>query len=71
MTCCATAWRSVARSVARFGRAILIPAASNAVASEANAAHFDLITLLAWTAVGLPIAWGIWITLTKALPLFR
>ncbi len=27
--------------------------------------------LLAWAAVGLPLAWGIWITLGKALVLFR
>jgi MFS family permease len=26
---------------------------------------------LAWAAVGLPIAWGVWITITKALVLFR
>ena len=26
--------------------------------------------LLAWAAVGVPLAWGIWITLTKALVLF-
>jgi hypothetical protein len=25
---------------------------------------------LAWLAVGIPLAWGIWTTLTKALPLF-
>ncbi len=28
-------------------------------------------TTLAWIAIGLPIAWGIWITLAKALVLFR
>ena len=27
--------------------------------------------LLAWAVVGLPILWGIWITLSKALILFR
>jgi MFS family permease len=31
----------------------------------------DVKVALAWLAVGLPIAWGIWTTLTKALPLFR
>ena len=25
---------------------------------------------LAWLAVGLPIAWGVWITLSKAVALF-
>lgn len=29
------------------------------------------LVALAWIAVGIPLAWGIWITLTKALPLFR
>jgi MFS family permease len=28
------------------------------------------IVVLAWLAVGIPLAWGIWTTLTKALPLF-
>ena len=26
---------------------------------------------LAWLAVGIPLLWGVWMTLTKALPLFR
>ena len=29
------------------------------------------VALLAWAAVGLPILWGVWITLSKALILFR
>jgi MFS family permease len=32
---------------------------------------FDLTSLLAWAAVGIPLAWGIWITLDKALILFE
>jgi MFS family permease len=32
---------------------------------------FDGTALLAWTVVGLPLAWGVWITLTKSLALFR
>jgi hypothetical protein len=28
-------------------------------------------TALAWLAVGLPLIWGIWVTLEKALILFR
>ena len=50
-----------------------VPAAPKAAVSSAGvgAGHFDLTTVLAWTAVGLPIAWGVWITVTKALPLFR
>jgi MFS family permease len=31
----------------------------------------DLKAVLAWAAVGIPLAWGIWITLEKALVLFR
>jgi len=31
----------------------------------------DLATALAWTVVGLPLVWGVWITLSKSLALFR
>jgi MFS family permease len=34
-------------------------------------AGFDLKALLAWAAVGIPLAWGIWITLEQALVLFK
>jgi hypothetical protein len=30
-----------------------------------------LLVVLAWIAVGVPLLWGIWTTLAKALPLFR
>jgi MFS family permease len=30
-----------------------------------------LIRVLAWTAIGIPLAWGIWVTVEKALVLFR
>ena len=39
--------------------------------STAVKAGFDLKALLAWAAVGIPLAWGIWITLEKALVLFK
>lgn len=32
---------------------------------------FDGTALLAWAVVGLPLAWGVWITLSKSLALFR
>ena len=32
---------------------------------------FDIKALLAWAAVGIPLAWGIWITLQKAIVLFE
>lgn len=31
----------------------------------------DSRALLAWAIVGIPIAWGVWITLSKSLVLFR
>jgi hypothetical protein len=31
----------------------------------------NLAVILAWLAVGLPLAWGVWITLEKALVLFE
>ena len=33
-------------------------------------AAFDFQTAIAWTAVGIPIAWGAWVTFTQALVLF-
>jgi MFS family permease len=30
----------------------------------------DLKALLAWAAIGIPLAWGVWVTLTKAFVLF-
>jgi MFS family permease len=33
--------------------------------------RLDAVVLLAWAAVGIPIAWGVWITLTNAFVLFR
>jgi len=33
--------------------------------------HLDVTSILAWLAVGIPIAWGVWITLSNALVLFR
>ena len=32
---------------------------------------FNGAALAAWAVVGLPIAWGVWITLSKSLALFR
>jgi MFS family permease len=37
----------------------------------AIAPRFTVGVALAWLAVGLPLAWGVWTTLTKALPLLR
>ncbi|MGV1014161.1 MAG: MFS transporter small subunit, partial [Methyloceanibacter sp.] len=48
-------------------------AAERVKASAHVSSHhgFDVKALLAWAAVGIPLAWGVWITLEKALVLFR
>jgi len=33
--------------------------------------RFDLTTALAWAAVGIPIAWGVWTTAGNVAALFR
>jgi hypothetical protein len=38
---------------------------------SAPAGASALKVVVAWLAVGVPLLWGIWTTLTKALPLFR
>ena len=42
-----------------------------ALTSAVTSAGFDIKAVLAWAAVGIPLAWGIWITLEKALVLFK
>ncbi|MGI8724559.1 MAG: OFA family MFS transporter [Methyloceanibacter sp.] len=44
-----------------------VKAVSPGAANEA----FDLKAILAWAAVGIPLAWGVWITFDKALILFQ
>ena len=48
------------------------PSAS-AMASDATSApaSYRVLLVLVWTAVALPLAWGGWITLSKALVFFR
>jgi MFS family permease len=41
-----------------------------AMTSAVSTGAFDIRAVLAWAAVGIPLAWGIWITLQKALVLF-
>jgi MFS family permease len=41
-----------------------------AAAQPSTTAGFSLASALAWAAVGLPILWGVWITLTKVAVLF-
>jgi hypothetical protein len=35
-----------------------------------DSGRLTAITILAWAGVGIPIAWGVWITLSKASALF-
>jgi len=44
---------------------------AEAVASAVASSGFDIKALLALSAVGIPLAWGVWITLQKALVLFQ
>ena len=46
------------------------PAGAVAAVSRAESGSYVKVTL-AWLAVGIPLLWGVWMTLTKALPLFR
>ena len=41
------------------------PAATQAAASS------KALLVAAWTAIGIPLAWGVWITVSKSLALFR
>jgi MFS family permease len=43
-----------------------------AVANEGgiDAGHLNATSVLAWLGVGIPLAWGVWITLSKATALF-
>jgi hypothetical protein len=45
-------------------------AAPAVAASGTAAASPTWLVTLAWAAVGIPIAWGVWVTLQKAATLF-
>ncbi len=40
-------------------------------ATGGEASGIGVLIVLAWLAVWIPIAWGVWVTLQKALPLFK
>jgi hypothetical protein len=42
-----------------------------AVPQSLRATGVSLASALAWSAVGIPILWGVWITLDKVSVLFR
>jgi MFS family permease len=46
------------------------PAAGGRVTAPVTAAP-ALFLVVTWTAIAIPLAWGVWITLTKSLALFR
>jgi MFS family permease len=50
---------------------VAAPAGMAGVEAMAASRVSPLVVALAWLAVGIPLLWGIWTTLTKALPLFR
>jgi hypothetical protein len=52
-------------------RAMAKTSGGTAAVSGVGSASHPIMILLAWSAVGIPLAWGIWITLQKALILFR
>jgi hypothetical protein len=43
--------------------------AAGAAATHDVRSHLSTRVALAWLAVGLPLLWGVWTTLTRALPL--
>jgi MFS family permease len=43
---------------------------ATAAAAHAGTGGFDAVAVLAWLAVGIPVLWGVWITLAKVAVLF-
>jgi MFS family permease len=50
--------------------ALQVKGGGAAMADDAGAGGVSLTSVLAWAAVGIPILWGVWITLTKVAALF-
>jgi MFS family permease len=55
----------------RLGHEEGAPAAAAGESAGIDRGRFDAVTALAWAVVGLPLLWGVWITLAKAAALFR
>jgi len=51
--------------------ALQVKGGSVAIASSSGGGGVSLATVVAWAVVGLPILWGVWITLDKVWVLFR
>ena len=59
---------------ARFhmtGEDALVTVKAAGVSAGINRGRFDAMTAVAWAVVGLPLLWGVWVTLTKAITLFH
>jgi hypothetical protein len=56
-----------AKSAATTGGAAALASTSGGI----DRGRFDLPTALAWAVVVLPIAWAVWMTLTKVVVLFH
>jgi hypothetical protein len=52
-------------------RALPKNAVNATASSDIGAGSHPAVILMAWAAVGIPLAWGIWITVQKALILFK
>ena len=46
-------------------------AVTDSTAPMATAANGAALLVVAWTAIAIPLAWGVWITVSKSLALFR
>ena len=55
----------------RNADAAAVPGVTVASGQGIGRGGFSPAALVAWAAVGVPLAWGIWVTLSKALVLFR
>jgi hypothetical protein len=44
---------------------------ADAVVATSSAASSPATLVIAWLVVGLPLAWGVWVTLQKASVLFK
>ena len=63
--------RAGAKVVETEGNHAIYVSNPTAVAEHVGYGNHPLMIALAWSAVGIPLAIGIWITLQKALILFR
>jgi MFS family permease len=57
--------RAQAHEQAAAEQSVAVPAGSVAVATS------PALLIAAWTAIAIPLGWGVWVTLSKSLALFR